>query len=51
MDGYGIGIFAMGTIFYYLTKKNKFWLFVMGVGAGVFIGAIWSYLIVMRILG
>ena len=51
MDGYGIAIFVIGLILYFVTKKNKFFLFISGIGAGIFIGAIWSYSIVMGILG
>lgn len=51
MDGWGLGIFIVGLVLYFLTKKKiALFLFVSGIGAGIFIGAIWSYLIVMNIL-
>jgi len=44
MDGWGIAIFVIGLVLYYLTKKkNVVWVFVSGIGAGVFIGALWAY--------
>ena len=46
MDGWGIAIFAIGLILYYATKKQAFWLFVSGIGAGILIGAIWAMSIV-----
>lgn len=51
MDTWGILLFVVGLILYFVTKKNSFWLFVCGVGAGIVIGAIGSYLIVVRTLG
>ena len=50
MDGWGIAIFAIGLILYYVTKKQVFWLFVSGIGAGILIGAIWAMSIVNRLL-
>jgi multisubunit Na+/H+ antiporter MnhG subunit len=47
MDTWGILLFVIGLILYFVTKKNQFWLFVCGVGAGIVIGAVGSYLIVM----
>jgi hypothetical protein len=49
MDGWGIGIFVVGLILYYVTKKKPFFLFVSGVGAGILIGAIWSMTIINSI--
>jgi len=46
MDGIGIGIFVIGMILWFLSKKKAIFLFVSGIGAGILIGAIWSYLIV-----
>jgi hypothetical protein len=40
MDGWGIGIFLVGLILYFVTKKKAFFLFISGIGAGIFIGAI-----------
>jgi hypothetical protein len=46
MDGWGIAIFVIGLILYYVTKKQAGWLFVSGLGAGIFVGAVWaSYLV------
>jgi hypothetical protein len=47
MDGWGIGIFVVGLILYFVSKKKPFFLFVSGVGAGIFIGALWAYSMVM----
>ena len=49
MDGWGIGIFVVGLILYFVTKAKAL-LFVAGMGAGILIGALWSYAIVMGIL-
>ena len=49
MDGWGIGIFVIGLILYYVTKKKVFFLFISGVGAGILIGAIWSMMIINSI--
>jgi len=49
MDGWGIGIFVVGLILYFVTKKKPFFLFISGIGAGIFIGAIWAYNMVMSI--
>jgi len=51
MDGWGIGIFVVGVVLYFLSKKQPVFLFVAGVGAGIFIGAMWAYSIVTRHLG
>lgn len=46
MDGWGIGIFAVGLILYFVTQKKwSIFLFISGVGAGIFIGAVGAYLI------
>lgn len=50
MDGWGIGIFVVGMILYFWTKKKPFFLFIAGVGAGILIGAIWSMLIINSVL-
>lgn len=42
MDGWGIAIFVIGLILYFATKKQAFWLFVSGVGAGIVVGAVWA---------
>lgn len=47
MDTWGILIFIVGLVLYFITKKNPFWLFICGMGAGIVLGAIGSYLIVM----
>lgn len=47
MDTWGIIIFVVGGLGYFLTRRRyPVWLFVAGTGAGIIIGAIWSYLIV-----
>lgn len=51
MDTWGIAIFVIGLILYFITKKQPFFLFVSGVGAGIIIGAVWSYFLMMGILG
>lgn len=50
MDGWGIVIFVAGLLFYYISKKQVFFMFVAGVGAGIFIGAIWAMVLVNRFL-
>jgi threonine/homoserine efflux transporter RhtA len=46
MDTWGIVIFVIGLILYYITKKQAFWLFASGVGAGIVVGAVWAAYIV-----
>jgi len=46
MDGWGIGIFVVGLILYFITKKKVIFLFISGIGLGILIGAIWSYYLV-----
>jgi len=43
MDGWGIGIFVVGLILYFVSKKKAIFLFISGVGAGILIGAVWAY--------
>jgi len=50
MDIWGIGIFVVGLILYFVTKKQPFFLFVSGVGAGIVIGAVWAMQIVNSLL-
>ncbi len=56
MDGYGIGIFIVGLVgFLILRTRSPGWAtafaWVCGVGAGIFIGAMWAVQIVNRTLG
>jgi hypothetical protein len=48
MDGWGIGIFVVGLILYFVTKKKPIFLFISGIGAGILIGALWAYGLVMN---
>ena len=50
MDAWGIGIFIVGLILYFVTKKKPIFLFISGVGAGILIGAIWAYITVSNLL-
>jgi hypothetical protein len=50
MDILGIGIFVVGLILYFVTKKKAIFLFVAGIGAGIVIGAIWAMSIVNNII-
>ena len=56
MDIYGIVIFVVGLVGYLaLRNRSAGWAallaWVCGVGAGIFIGAIWATQIVTNILG
>ena len=56
MDGYGIAIFIIGLVGYVILHerapgKATAFAWVCGVGAGIFIGAIWAVQIVNRVLG
>ena len=56
MDGYGIVIFLVGIVAFYVFHKRApnlavFFVWVSGVGAGIFIGAIWATLIISSIIG
>ncbi len=49
MDKWGILIFVAGVVAYYFTKqKYPFLAFVSGVGAGIVIGAVWFYFVLMN---
>jgi hypothetical protein len=42
MDGWGIAIFIVGAVLYVVLKRKPVFLFVCGVGVGLFVGAIWA---------
>jgi len=48
MDTWGIIVFAVGAVLYFVSKRKPGFLFVAGVGLGIVIGAVWSILIVNR---
>ena len=50
MDTWAIGIFIVGAVLYFVTKRQAIWLFVMGVGVGLFAGAVWAALIVQDLI-
>ncbi len=50
MDGWGIAVFIVGLILYFVTKRKPIWLFISGVGAGIVIGAIWAMQIINSVL-
>ncbi len=51
MDKYGFIILAIGALLFVVDKKHRMlWGFVIGIGVGIIVGAIGSYLIVMSIL-
>ena len=50
MDAWGIGIFILGIILYFVSHKKGIFLFVSGIGAGIVIGAIWSFMMVSSIM-
>lgn len=50
MDGWGLLIFGISIVLYLLTKSKTF-IFSAGVGAGIFIGALWAALIVASVFG
>lgn len=46
----GILLFVIGIVAHVLTRSRySFLLFLSGIGAGIFIGALWSYAIVMNL--
>jgi len=45
MDTWGIGIFVVGMVLYFLSKRKSVFLFMAGIGAGILIGAIWATMI------
>lgn len=50
MDGWALGIIAVGIIGYFLSKKNSIFLLVTGVGVGLLIGTIWAASIINSVL-
>lgn len=56
MSNWGIAIFIIGLVVYFLIKKNndglaRFMLFVSGAGLGILVGAIWAYIMVDKFFG
>ena len=56
MDAWGIGIFTIGLILYFVVKKNndglaRFILFISGAGFGVAVGAIIAYVMFGSMFG
>ncbi len=51
MDKYGFIILLIGALLFMANKKHRMlWGFVVGIGVGIIVGAVGSYLIVMSIL-
>jgi len=50
MDTWGIVICIAGLVLYYVTKKQVFFLWLSGVGAGIVVGAVWAMQIINNIL-
>ncbi len=50
MDTWGIVIFIIGLLLYFLTKKKAAFLFVSGIGAGIVIGAVWAMMLINKYL-
>jgi hypothetical protein len=51
MDGWGMIIFAAGTVLWFVTRRKQAgWLFVAGLGAGLLVGAVWAAMIVNSVL-
>lgn len=50
MDAWGIGIFVVSTLLYFITKKKGIFLLTAGIGIGIVIGAIWAMAIVNNII-
>ena len=57
MDGYGIIIFVIGILGYAILNHYKrigwasLFAWISGIGAGIFIGAIWAIQIINSVLG
>jgi hypothetical protein len=51
METWGIIIFIVGLILYFITKRKVFFLFVAGAGAGIVIGAEWALSIIRSNFG
>ena len=55
MDGYGIVIFLVGIVAFFVLYKRTpnlavFFVWISGVGAGIFVGALWATIIVNRLV-
>jgi len=48
MDIWGIVIFVASLILYFVSRRNRFFIFTAGFGMGIVIGAVWATVIVMR---
>jgi lipid-A-disaccharide synthase-like uncharacterized protein len=51
MDTWGIGIFVVGMLLYFLSKRKAIFLFVSGVGAGILIAALWVAMLLNQAFG
>lgn len=51
MDTWGIAIFVVGVVGYFVSKKKPGFLFVAGIGVGITIGALWAMSIVNQVFG
>ena len=49
MDAWGMGIMAFGIVGYFVTNKKPGFLLMVGVGAGIIIGAFWAMSIVSQV--
>ncbi len=53
MDYYGIGLFIIGIVGYFILRNRSrgwatFFAWVWGLGTGIFVGAVWTVMLVNR---
>ena len=50
MDTWAFGIIGVSTLLYFVSKKNVTFLFTLGVGCGLLVGALWAAAIIAGVL-
>ena len=47
---WGLAIIGISLILYYASKHQPVFVFTSGLGVGLFVGAIWAYLVAVSVL-
>lgn len=50
MDAWAIGIIIFSLLGWWLSKKSQVFIFTLGAGVGLLVGAVWAMMIVNSVL-